>query len=985
MGEGDPVSRRASRRKHLRIDCLLRIGESEPVQIRALVDTGAEVSLIRQGVLPRNFFYTSANPIRIVGPDDQRVQGGVLEVAGQIEMQAFDASDNKRIMIGFPVELKEANISEEVILSYEWLTQFKIDITPWRHGLVALVNGNRAWVPGSKREAAGANGLGMPSPSVNALARESESSSEGTEVGPKRALDFFSGSGSVRRTLQRHGFELVSLDIDPSSHSTITIDILEWDFASTYPPGYFQIITASPPCTEFSIAKSTSERDLQGALAIVQRTLRIIEYFQPPIWWMENPRYGWLSNQICVENLPYTDHDYCQYAEWGYQKPTRFWGSEHVRSLKSKCCDGRNCINLRADGQGHLERLGGNNMKSTRKDKYRIPHRLVEYLCCLAPLEGDTSPNQAQANTMRVAHLVAGPLDSFDELEEAKGEVEKLGLSNIPDLEDYGSDEDDNPQTIAELARRLLASSRSCSFVKGAVEAREPAQDPSIEAQIELIKERFAKTSLSGICPSPDDLPIRGPFGEAEIWLKPDAIPVNIAPYHISGERKAAWTTLVDKAREAGKIEPGVSAWNTPSFPVPKKRPGEYRLVQDLRPQNAATIKDGHPLPRIGDILQRQGQFKMWTVLDLVDGYHQMPLKKEHRHITCMSTPRGTMQWKVLVMGLKNGNAQFQRMMEWVLRDVDDFANPYVDDIIIGSTGNTPEEVIQNHTRHVIRVLQVLEENKLVCCPRKSHFFMTEVEFCGHILREGRRSPAPGKLLPIQKWEIPHTVTALRGFLGLTNYFAEYVPGYAEKAGPLMEKLKLNRHDGKKGSTLALRWSEAEVRAFEEVKAKLAASLELFQVDPDKPFRLRCDASDAAIGAELQQEREGKWVPVGFYSRKLAGSQKNWSTREKETYAIVAALRKWAGIIGFQPVVVTTDHKSLEDWVTEQMDTPSGPRGRRARWHETLSQFDLEVKYIPGNENVVADALSRWAYPASSAREDVSFHGSAQACEEVKK
>jgi len=70
---------------------------------------------------------------------------------------------------------------------------------------------------------------------------------------------------------------------------------------------------------------------------------------------------------------------------------------------------------------------------------------------------------------MRVARLVTGPLDSFDELEEAKGEVEKLGLSNIPDLEDYGSNEDDNSQTIAELARRLLASTRSCSFVKGAV------------------------------------------------------------------------------------------------------------------------------------------------------------------------------------------------------------------------------------------------------------------------------------------------------------------------------------------------------------------------------------------------------------------------------------------------------------------------------------------------------------------------------------
>ena len=66
------------------------------------------------------------------------------------------------------------------------------------------------------------------------------------------------------------------------------------------------------------------------------------------------------------------------------------------------------------------------------------------------------------------------------------------------------------------------------------------------------------------------------------------------------------------------------------------------------------------------------------------------------------------------------------------------------------------------------------------------------------------------------------------------------------------------------------------------------------------------------------------------------------------------------------------------------METPFGPRGRRARWHETLSQFDLEVQYIPGSENTVPDALSRWAYPASSAREDVSFHGSATAKEEVK-
>ena len=70
----------------------------------------------------------------------------------------------------------------------------------------------------------------------------------------------------------------------------------------------------------------------------------------------------------------------------------------------------------------------------------------------------------------------------------------------------------------------------------------------------------------------------------------------------------------------------------------------------------------------------------------------------------------------------------------------------------------------------------------------------------------------------------------------------------------------------------------------------MAASLELFQADPDQPFQLKCDASEEAFGAELLQNKNGKWVPVAFYSRKLAGSQRNWSTREKETCGIVASL-----------------------------------------------------------------------------------------------
>ena len=285
-------------------------------------------------------------------------------------------------------------------------------------------------------------------------------------------------------------------------------------------------------------------------------------------------------------------------------------------------------------------------------------------------------------------------------------------------------------------------------------------------------------------------------------------------------------------------------------------------------------------------------------------------------------------------------------------------------------------------------VLERLKEYGLAADPKKAKLFVREVEFCGHILYAGRRRPAPGKLVALQNWELPKTVTQLRGFLGLANYYSSYVPEFARIAAPLMSKLQLNREDGRKGSTKPLTWKQAEEQAFLQLKSSLCEGFELFRVDPDRPFTLRADASDRAVGAVLEQRSDrmgGQPVPVAFFSRKLGTHQLNWTPREKETYAVVAALRKWAGWIGLQPVIITTDHKSLEDWVTERMDTPSGPAGRRARWHETLSKFDLVVQYIPGKDNIVADALSRFAYPACKAFQDTSFHGSEAARLEAKK
>ena len=139
------------------------------------------------------------------------------------------------------------------------------------------------------------------------------------------------------------------------------------------------------------------------------------------------------------------------------------------------------------------------------------------------------------------------------------------------------------------------------------------------------------------------------------------------------------------------------------------------------------------------------------------------------------------------------------------------------------------------------------------------------------------------------------------------------------------------------------------------------------------------------MGAALQQEGpDGALRPLAFFSRKLSGSQLNWSPWEKECYAIVAALLKWHGWVGNKRVEVRTDHRSLENCATEDLKTVGGPSPRQAQWHELFSKFDLHVVYTPGPVNPVGDFLSRWAYPANPALGDVSIHGTAQAAGDVR-
>ena len=347
-------------------------------------------------------------------------------------------------------------------------------------------------------------------------------------------------------------------------------------------------------------------------------------------------------------------------------------------------------------------------------------------------------------------------------------------------------------------------------------------------------------------------------------------------------------------------------------------------------------------------------------------------------------------------MRLKNASIQFQKMMESVLESVKDVADCYIDDIIVGTRLEGEGELLAQHEKDLKRVIEVLKEQKLIVDISKCRLFVPEVEFCGHILGGGTRRPAPGKLLAIEKWETPTTITQLRSFLGFTNYYSSYVKEYAKLVAKLQDKLKVPRDVGKEGSKVPITWTPEDQQIFQEIKNRLCAGLVLQRVNPDKDFVLRVDASGYAIGATLEQlldenrrptqedVKNQKTVPVAFFSRKLTEGQCKWVAREQETYAIVQALLKWKSWIGYRHVMVLSDHEALKEWHTEEIDTPSGPAGRRLRWHEVLSEFNLALYHVPGKDNTVADALSRWAYPASQGYRDASKHGSLTDKEQVK-
>ncbi|GBN18623.1 Transposon Ty3-I Gag-Pol polyprotein [Araneus ventricosus] len=381
------------------------------------------------------------------------------------------------------------------------------------------------------------------------------------------------------------------------------------------------------------------------------------------------------------------------------------------------------------------------------------------------------------------------------------------------------------------------------------------------------------------------------------------------------------------------------------SFPSIHEKRWVYRPCGDYCQLNAQTIPDRYPIPRLEDFHQILKETKIFSKIDLFKAYFQIQIAEEHKCKTAIITPFGLYEFNVMSFGLKNAPATFQRFIHEVLRGLD-LVFPYLDDILIASKSN------QEHEIHLNLVLERFNTFSLRINISKSVFAVEEIEFLGYLITSQGSRPLPDKVQAIMNCKRLENIQHLRTFLGILNFYRRYLKDAAKNQALLHEYLK----GSKKKDKRKIQWTDKAEKQFEKCKNDLANATLLSFPNSELPLSLFTDASDTAIGAMLQQYENSTWQPITFYSKKLNDTQQNYSTYDRELLGIYLSVKHFKHYLEGRTFTIYTDHKPLIFAFHQKLDKAAP---RQARQLIYISQFSTDIKYIKGENNIVADKLSR--------------------------
>jgi hypothetical protein len=513
--------------------------------------------------------------------------------------------------------------------------------------------------------------------------------------------------------------------------------------------------------------------------------------------------------------------------------------------------------------------------------------------------------------------------------------VEKINLPIIS--------EESSVYEIEKHDSETLSSSRAYTETEGLWKVQDQLEEPArsvILTSIASLLEINASIPKDSFCTHPSFLVHLNTGSNPPVYRRQYPLPHKVRPFVT--EKINEWFAhgVLVKA-------PYSSPWNSPILGVPKRDSNrmftDVRTCIDPRAINKLLPDAEQAVPKISELFGKLSGFKVASALDFEESYTQCRVSKEDRIKLTISWDNQRYMFARAPFGLKHLTQLFQSAMEETFGDVSVFVVIYIDDLLVFSS--TPEE----HTEHLIRVLQIANKFFLRLRMKKCSFAYVRIRLLGHLLSGSDRSMDKEKLDVLCKYGRPKTGTQIQAFLGFVNYLRDYIPHYATIAAPL-EKLRNIKNVEKV-------WTELCEDSYTSFRNILSTSPVLEFPRDNVPYIVATDASQTGVGAVLFQNYDGRDHYIVFASKALSGSQLNYPATKRELLAVMFALQRFREYLFGTKFELRTDHKALTFMFTQKH-----VNHMMLNWLDTLLEFDFSIVHYAGILLTLPDSLSR-LYP----------------------
>lgn len=508
--------------------------------------------------------------------------------------------------------------------------------------------------------------------------------------------------------------------------------------------------------------------------------------------------------------------------------------------------------------------------------------------------------------------------------------------------------------TVAGSPEIILAEGRA-AVQRGAIPTipeERLQQEQLIKVYSVFLRHRAA---FGPVDSKPADLPA------AHFKLRPDAVPRRFQPRRFTVDDEEFVQGELKKWLDLDIIHPIVDSPWVSRLTVATRADGRKRLCVSYVYLNSQCVDEIDASPRICDMLHSFRGCKYLSAYDLSSGYLQQPVVVEDQPLLAFGTRSGVFTFSRMPFGTKGAPSQFQRAIAALLQGIP-LAGNYLDDVAILG------KVFDDWLGATDRWLTVAVERHIKIGVPKSHILMPELPYLGFLITPTGYSVDPSRLQGVRDLSPPQDKATLRSCLGLLNYFSSFVPRFADLAAPLYELLT---------KSAPYQWNDHHTLCLNDIRDRLLSHpLFLSHPDPALVFVLACDASDLGYGALLFQSPNAAAVDFGsptepatpmpllaVLSHRWSGSQRRWSTTEKEAYAVISALqrlRRGSMLSSQHPVVAVVDHQNLLFWSASE-------NRKLMRWWSLIEEFNVSFVHRPGGAHFLADAVSRCGFATDDA------------------